>query len=221
MSAGRDLIPDAIEPLSGYRLWAYEINGRLGSLHSMTCRGRPACPWVGREREWVTAGCKLRADPWHVTPSQDCSCGIYAVPAVRDVFGYGDAFESGDGTGYVMGRVELAGRIVVHDFGYRAGKARIVELVPVEGCTRDVRRLANRLGLPIAPAVRSPETPPLEREALRVLQMIASGSTTREVADALKLSQYAVRRNLERALDVLGAGARTRVLGPWLPPAAA
>jgi hypothetical protein len=220
MRAVRDLIPDGIEPLSGYRLWAYEIGGRQASLHSITCGGRQGCPW-GVGTGWVTASCAMKDDPRHVTPSEDCSCGIYAVPTISALFAQGFPVENGDGTGFVMGRVELAGRIVEHEFGYRAEKARIAELVPLEGCTRDVRRLASRLGLPIAPAVSWPEFPPLEGEVLRVLQMVASGSTTREVAKALKVSRYAVRRKLGRALHVLSAGARARVLGPWLPPAAA
>jgi DNA-binding CsgD family transcriptional regulator len=211
MIAVRDPIPEGIEPLSGYRLWEYEITGRRASLHSLTCSGRQDCPWVNARLGWVTASCRLEDDPWHVTPSEDCSCGFYAVPTVLDVFAQGVPEEHGDGTGCVMGRVELAGRIVEHEFGYRAERARITELVPFEGCTRDVTWLANRLDVPIAPIVSPPPVSPLQ---LQMLEMIGSGSTTREIAEALKVPPSTVRPSLERAFGALRAGARRRDLRP-------
>jgi DNA-binding CsgD family transcriptional regulator len=217
MSAARDPIPDGIEPLSSYRLWEYEITGRRAYLHSLTCSGRQDCPWARAGIEWVTASCMLEDNPWHVTPSEDCSCGIYAVPTVSDLFAQGAPGEYGDGTGYVMGRVELAGRIVEHEFGYRAERARIAELVPLEGCTRDVMRLANRLEVPVAPIVSPPPVSPLQ---LQMLEMVGSGSTTREVAEALKVSPSTVRRSVERAFGALRAGARLRTVRPWPPPQA-
>jgi hypothetical protein len=47
----------------------------------------------------------------------------------------------------VIGRVYLAGKVIEHDFGYRAERARIAELIPVAGADRAALRVANRLGL--------------------------------------------------------------------------
>jgi hypothetical protein len=58
--------------------------------------------------------------------------------------------------GVVLGRVQLAGKIIEHQFGYRAERARIAELLPVHGIERSVIRLAALLGLPIGPPVASP-----------------------------------------------------------------
>ena len=54
-----------------------------------------------------------------------------------------------DGVGWIFGRVELAGKIIEHDDGYRAQRARIAELNPVEGDDRNGFHLAALLGLPI------------------------------------------------------------------------
>jgi hypothetical protein len=54
------------------------------------------------------------------------------------------AFREGD---LVIGRVDLAGKVIEHDFGYRAERARIAELIPAAGAERAALRVANRLGL--------------------------------------------------------------------------
>jgi len=49
--------------------------------------------------------------------------------------------------------VELAGKIIEHEWGYRAERARIVEFIPLAGTERSVMILAARLGVPIAEPV--------------------------------------------------------------------
>jgi hypothetical protein len=49
----------------------------------------------------------------------------------------------------ILGRVELAGKVIEYTSGYRAERARITELTPVAGTEREAMRLANRLGLPM------------------------------------------------------------------------
>jgi hypothetical protein len=64
--------------------------------------------------------------------------------------------------GWILGRVELAGKIIEHDDGYRAQKARIAELIPIEGDEPNGMRLAALLGVtlgdPVA-VVRLPSPP--------------------------------------------------------------
>jgi hypothetical protein len=62
----------------------------------------------------------------------------------------------GSTSGVVMGRVELAGKIIEHEWGYRAERARIAELIPFRGTEQSVMILAARLGLPISEPVDIP-----------------------------------------------------------------
>ena len=62
----------------------------------------------------------------------------------------------GDTSGVVMGRVELAGKVIEHEWGYRAERARIAELIPFRGTEQSVMILAARLGLPISEPVDIP-----------------------------------------------------------------
>jgi hypothetical protein len=52
--------------------------------------------------------------------------------------------------GVVLGRVELAGKVIEHSLGYRAERARIAELISIEEDRRSAGELALRLGLPLA-----------------------------------------------------------------------
>jgi hypothetical protein len=94
--------PDVIE---GWRVWAWTGKVLKGSF----------------EHEWPTrsmeAECVVCADP----PGWDCPCGIYAMkdlctlPPPRP----GSA---------IVGKVEMSGRVVEHEEGYRASQARMTEI---------------------------------------------------------------------------------------------
>jgi hypothetical protein len=159
-------IPDGIDPIVGYRAWYYEIGKREARLHPIT-QGSGVGPrvgaWDGASWGWVTAMCSLVGPAsWHVAPAEDCTCGFYAMrellPLVQDAarlhvwrhLGLGCA------SGVVMGRVELAGTVIEHEFGYRAERARIVELIPFRGTERSVMILAARLGLQVSEPVDMP-----------------------------------------------------------------
>ncbi len=93
------------EAIVGWRVWAWTGKVLKGSF----------------EHEWPTqsmeADCVVCADP----PGWDCPCGIYAmkdrwmVPPPRP----GSA---------ILGKVEMSGRVVEHEEGYRASQARMTEL---------------------------------------------------------------------------------------------
>jgi hypothetical protein len=61
---------------------------------------------------------------------------------------------SGSGVRFVLGRVELAGKVIEHERGYRAERARIVELIPLRGTERAVEALARRVGVGVARSVK-------------------------------------------------------------------
>lgn len=54
--------------------------------------------------------------------------------------------------GVVFGRVELAGKVIEHETGYRAERARIAELIPTTTDGGVTLSIARRLGLPVGPA---------------------------------------------------------------------
>jgi len=55
--------------------------------------------------------------------------------------------------GVVLGRVELAGKVIECTLGFRAEHARISALIPIGGNDRTVKRLAQSLELPLDPAI--------------------------------------------------------------------
>jgi hypothetical protein len=193
MILGPDRIPDGIEPLSGYRMWRYVLTTRRAWLHSMTCAGLGGCPWEQAGTDWVESHCMVNDHPWHVSPSEGCSCGVYAVSSPAKLYEDGLPFEGGDGSGFLMGRVDLAGKVIEHDWGYRAERARIAQLIPIEGAIRDVMRFGSRLGVSIAPAVPPPSTDTwLSDVMVRFLRRLAES-----MADPRNEAEDRLRRSLQ------------------------
>ena len=167
------LVPDLIQPLVAYRMWGYSIDergARIGTTPS------DDSTWPGAERRhWVTASC-LRGrllgytdpTPSHPAPNEDCTCGFYSLKTIADAevilmlvrsAQRVEAVRSGGRPGglppggLVFGRVELAGKVIEHQLGYRAERARVLELIPLgeyDGATGAVARL---LGVPTADAL--------------------------------------------------------------------
>jgi hypothetical protein len=167
MDSMPDRVPDGIEPMVGYRMWAYTIGGRRAQLHSLGSlipflHPLAKSDWDGGASGWVFASCFLCG---HVAPDEDCTCGFYAVKLLSQlvptvplgILEY--SVNQGVASGIVLGRVELAGKIIEHDYGYRAERARIAELIPIRGTERSVMRLGARLRLPIGRPVAPNRTP--------------------------------------------------------------
>jgi hypothetical protein len=168
-----DRIPDGIEPIVGYRGWIYALYGSCAELHPMSSGGDATdpSPWDGAESGWVDASCA--ADPVELehVPGWSCTCGFYAtksqapIPksflAVLKKAGLAVDSPSEDGVerGWIFGRVELAGKIIEHEHGYRAQRARIAELNPLDGDQRNSSHLAALLSLPIGDPVSVVEMP--------------------------------------------------------------
>jgi hypothetical protein len=182
-------IPDGIDPIVGYRAWYYEIGQRGARLHPLVQRGSGGPTgfgdWDGASWSWVTATCSRPAASWHVAPEEDCTCGFYAMstlPPVVSGCGFRTA-EIGPGStsGVVMGRVELAGKVIEHEWGYRAERARIAELIPFRGTEQSVMILAARLGLPISEPVDMPS-------GARTLPPSSTGSRFRDLMNQVAMT---------------------------------
>jgi hypothetical protein len=97
----------SLEPLIAWRAWA--LTGRRDGtgllLRPVAGRSRPWKP-----REITSAACK--AARFHPAPSVDCTCGLHAA---HDP----DTLRRAR-TPAVLGRVALWGKVIEHEYGYRA-----------------------------------------------------------------------------------------------------
>jgi hypothetical protein len=107
------VIPDLIEPFLGWRCWGVELRRGVAWLVS---HGDVEWPHTGP----LLAECHARGE--HPPPAKGCSCGIYALADVEI------PYYSYDGDYQVFGKVALYGRVVKGTRGYRAEKARPLEL---------------------------------------------------------------------------------------------
>jgi DNA-binding NarL/FixJ family response regulator len=61
-------------------------------------------------------------------------------------------------------------------------------------------------------AADEPKTPPLSRREREILQKVADGATTRQVASDLGISPHTVKTHLERIFEKLGANDRAQAV---------
>jgi hypothetical protein len=155
-------IPDAIEPISAYRAWFYSIQGRTARLHPLSAPIQSGNVWEGAGSTWVTAFCPLFGSTDHEVPEEGCSCGFYSLKELEALLFHAEmlhvlsmraVLHGRWNDPVVIGRVLLSGKVIEHDLGYRAERARIAELIPFRGTERSIMVLADRLGVGIAPAV--------------------------------------------------------------------
>jgi hypothetical protein len=179
----QDRVPDGIEPLVGFRAWDVSLRGGEAHFNPL---GGPMGGWEGARSGWVAAMCLLA--PWtphahlslvtdepaapnppcdlcewgHIAPDECCTCGFYAfkdlAPELVALHEYVPDPGSGPDMRIVIGRVELAGKVIEHDLGYRAERARIAALIPVEGDTFSTE-VARVTGIPLDPGIELPRTP--------------------------------------------------------------
>lgn len=103
-------------PITGYRLWEFAPDGLRGATgHVWSTPDLVAsCPAARRHDDLPHTD--------HLCSSIGHGCGIYAV---RDP----DRLGRLGRPGFLLGRVELSGKVVEHDHGYRAGRARVTAVV--------------------------------------------------------------------------------------------
>lgn len=167
MARRRTQAPDLIQPIVGYRLWRYEagrFDVRLLPL-GVADDAMAWKAWDGAWRRWVTASCRRASEPGSDVPNERCTCGFYAMksPDEPELLLMLSLHRASSGSepwlGIVLGRVHLAGKVIEHDRGYRAERARIVELIPTTEDRDAVKWIAVRLGLPLGPAVEISDVP--------------------------------------------------------------
>jgi hypothetical protein len=99
-------VPDYISPIVGYRLWRWDT-GVLKSLNGQVWMpGRPLAAACRR-----VAACVC---PAHDAPQLDCRCGVYAAKTFDHLRTLGCDELS------IRGKVNLWGRVVEHERGWRA-----------------------------------------------------------------------------------------------------
>ena len=155
-------IPDGIEPIVAYRAWSCRVDGIEPTLHSLSGDGGGV--WNDASDHWVRASCamfhsmaeaarqafhklglpdpRLAESDAHAAPAEGCTCGFYALKSATDVF---EMFGVGDRI--LIGRVKLAGKVIEHEFGYRAERARIDALIPIVGHESLTALVALRRGI--------------------------------------------------------------------------
>jgi hypothetical protein len=138
-------------------------------------------PLGHRADPWLTAGCQMNV---HDAPEESCSCGFYAVkslftlgrllvfPAMASILSR--TADPRAATFLVAGRVDLAGKVVEHDLGYRAERMRIAELLPFGGTEQTVARFARRLGVPVGEPIPDPDDVAAPRSSRELRSMEAS-----------------------------------------------
>jgi hypothetical protein len=143
-------IPDAIDPVVGWRYWRMDRSGRL--LASLGGSGRGWRPGVAQR-----ASCASQRDPNdfrfehvsgiltapHDSPAERCRCGIYAARSLDDLrsqmlLGLGIA---------VVGEVLLWGKVIPGSRGYRAQFAYPKHLYVMTRGLRREKRMIDALAV--------------------------------------------------------------------------
>jgi hypothetical protein len=227
--------PDAIQPIVGYRAWSYVISERGARLFPLgpALGDDEQSPWDGAWRGWVTASClNYPLEPGHLAPEENCECGFYATKSLDDlpcsvaleILQANEYPHDGASAGVVLGRVDLAGKVIEHEWGYRAERARVAELIPTTDAAAITYPLASRLDLPVGPAF---DTTSLRREFEEELALIQEQMRMRSdppaalarprLIDRWRLSRH--RRHF-RLIQGEGAARETGPFGGPFPPAA-
>lgn len=172
-------VPDAIEPLAGFRVWAAGL-GRLWSPSAVPKVSWPTdgelvarCPRFDPS-EPLTAVLPKRAT--HPAPDPRCRCGIYAVfePWELGRIHVAPPFQM------VVGRVMGWGRTVVGGRGWRAARARPLELWSLSWWSEPTRsHLAQIAASYSVPLLEWPLAPQPGRE-------VAGGATRKGCATGEK-----------------------------------
>lgn len=92
--------------------------------------GWRAWMWTGAElhgyrQPWTGSEFAARCDTCSEIPGQDHGCGVYAVIDRHQLSAFSRPLSASE---VVVGKVELAGLVIEHERGFRAERARIVEL---------------------------------------------------------------------------------------------
>lgn len=230
--------PDGITPLVGYRFWTLSIGAGLRALHSLNGQIVHEVnlhdPLGQRAEPWLVARC-LKNE--HDAPEESCSCGFYAVKSLATLWHFLPLTtirslprawaKLGPATFPVAGRVDLAGKVIEHDLGYRAERMRITELRAFAGSEQTVTRFARRIGVPVGESINGStmgwgsERDLLERltpREVEVLRLLASGTAGPEIAADPAISHVTVRGHVQNILAKLQVHSRMEAVARMRRP---
>lgn len=135
--------PDVLGEVEGWRMWLVAGPPRLPRLFSpYTYSRRLPLAGVWPTGAYLYAHCRKG----HEAPAEGCTCGIYALQSHGELVRSGYVNRQG---GNVVGRVGLAGLIVPGDRGWRAERARVLELYVPFDLWRLVRPLSRAYQVPV------------------------------------------------------------------------
>jgi hypothetical protein len=104
--------------LIGWRVWCVtrrRDNFRLAS--------------VIRDQVWPADGETIaRCESGHAAPDEHCACGIHAAREPAAILSYLRGRDEPATVARVLGRVQLWGRVIEHEAGWRAERARALEV---------------------------------------------------------------------------------------------
>lgn len=155
-----DRVPDAIEPIVAYRMWHLARPPYGPRLLSFNGEAWRPDGWMNAECRRTTQGPGSIGSvgtfgETHPAPAESCTCGIYALKEQELRLRFAPSFVR---TPLILGRVKLAGKVIEHDLGYRAERARVVELsCRPEDKRRSQRPLAVEYGARVSAELLSEE----------------------------------------------------------------
>jgi hypothetical protein len=123
----------SVNPYPDHKLTrlSYALYGLYGALWYPDEEMQATCtrsnPGVETFQYTLTAAAHVSVSPPHSTrdiPSADCTCGVYATRRAPDLI-----FASLSGIRRIVGAVELWGKIIEAEFGYRAQYAQMRALI--------------------------------------------------------------------------------------------
>ena len=121
------VVPDMIEAIRAYRLVIKKklIRPTYRPLHMIVEEDYE----VGR---WYDAICCVKDRvTQHDAPDPDCMCGFYSLKAIEQFMGLRNiryALSAAEQSAARLVEVDIAGRVIEGEFGYRSGRMKIVEV---------------------------------------------------------------------------------------------
>lgn len=135
---GEILLPDDTEPIRAFRRWNIESGGPFNSYHlASTGMGSYWRPGVNEAACFAQAGHRQGQ-----VPHKKCSCGFWGIADPRDI-----PFTR-NSDNHAWGLIEMWGRIVIGNLGFRSQYAKIIQLISMEPFS-ELQQAATYMEVPI------------------------------------------------------------------------
>lgn len=127
------VIPDTTERVVAARIWRTIPGPTAGrrtlkslGLDEVWPSGRPMKAACKKSKSWATLFAYTEPMPQHDAPGESCECGVWGL---SDVALLASHIERADKTAPVVGVIEMWGRVVCAEDGWRGEYARVTALV--------------------------------------------------------------------------------------------